>query len=147
MTTDIAAKVFTVGTDRVVPLSETLARAEAVSRVAGITRVANVTGLDHIRIPVVTVSRPNSRSVSVFQGKGSTLDAARASGLMEAIEAFHAERIEAPLIMSSYQDLRLRSRTVDVRQLPRLVTSQFHDHLEILWIAARSLQTTAHVMV
>jgi len=147
MTNDIASKVFTTGTDRVAPLAETLARAEAVSRLAGITRVANVTGLDHIRIPVVTVFRPNSRSVSVFQGKGSTLAAAKASGLMEAIEAFHAERIESPLLMSSYRDLRLRSRTVDVGALPRLVTSQFHEHLELLWIAAGDLQTGASVMV
>jgi YcaO-like protein with predicted kinase domain len=43
----------------------------------GITRIANVTGLDRIGIPVVMVCRPNSRSVSVSQGKGLTLDAAR----------------------------------------------------------------------
>ncbi len=55
----------------------------------GITRIADVTGLDTIDIPVVMVSRPNSRSVSVSQGKGCTLAAAKASGLMESVEGFH----------------------------------------------------------
>ena len=40
--------------------------------------------------------RPNARSLAVSQGKGLTLAAAKASGVMEAIELYHAERI-APL--------------------------------------------------
>ena len=71
----------------------------------GITRVANVTGLDRIGIPVVMVCRPNSRSIAVSQGKGLDLDAARASGLMEAVETYHAERIELPLKLASLRDL------------------------------------------
>ena len=48
----------------------------------GITRLANITGLDRIGIPVVQAIRPNSRSVSTSQGKGESLDAAKASALM-----------------------------------------------------------------
>jgi ribosomal protein S12 methylthiotransferase accessory factor len=57
----------------------------------GITRLGNVTGLDRIGIPVVVAVRPNSRSVSVSQGKGLDLAQAMTSALMEAIEGFHAE--------------------------------------------------------
>ena len=69
----------------------------------GITRVANVTGLDRVGIPVVMVVRPNSRSVAVSQGKGLTVAAAKASGVMEAAELWHAEHITKPLKLASYR--------------------------------------------
>jgi ribosomal protein S12 methylthiotransferase accessory factor len=56
-----------------------------------ITRPGNITGLDRIGIPVAVVVRPNSRSVSVSQGKGLELPQSMASALMEACEGFHAE--------------------------------------------------------
>ena len=59
----------------------------------GITRLGNITGLDRIGIPVAVAVRPNSRSVSVSQGKGLDLPQAMASALMEATEGFHAEEI------------------------------------------------------
>lgn len=58
----------------------------------GITRVADVTGLDNLGIPVTMAVRPLARTLSVAQGKGATLAAARVSGAMEAIEAWHGER-------------------------------------------------------
>ncbi|GHH54691.1 YcaO-like family protein [Streptomyces candidus] len=58
----------------------------------GITRVADVTGLDDLGIPVTMAVRPLARTLSVAQGKGATLAAARVSGAMEAIEAWHGER-------------------------------------------------------
>jgi ribosomal protein S12 methylthiotransferase accessory factor len=59
----------------------------------GITRLGNITGLDRIGIPVVVAVRPNSRSVSVSQGKGLDVFQAMTSALMEAIEGFHAEEV------------------------------------------------------
>ena len=76
-------------------------RASAFTAAMGITRVANITGLDCIGIPVVMVCRPNSRSLAVAQGKGLDLEAARASGLMESIEFYHAERIQLPLLLAA----------------------------------------------
>ncbi|MFF9001482.1 YcaO-like family protein [Streptomyces achromogenes] len=58
----------------------------------GITRVADVTGLDDLGIPVTMAVRPLARTLSVAQGKGATPAAARVSGAMEAIEAWHGER-------------------------------------------------------
>src|SRR5476649_1138981 len=69
----------------------TFARVQKLFAPLGITRVANVPGLDCIGIPVVTVCRPNARSLALSQGKGVTLEAARTSGAMEAIELYHAE--------------------------------------------------------
>jgi len=128
------AKCYVRGTHRIVAPSETLARAQRLMPVLGITRIANVTGLDIIGVPVVMVCRPNGRSLSVGQGKGLDLDAARASGLMESIESFHAEHILLPLKLASYEDLRYTHRVVDIRQLPQIERSPFHAVLPILWI-------------
>ncbi|WP_318764699.1 YcaO-like family protein [Agrobacterium fabrum] len=57
----------------------------------GITRVGDVTGLDIIGIPVWFAARPNSRGLSVSQGKGLFADQARLSAIMEAIEGAVAE--------------------------------------------------------
>jgi ribosomal protein S12 methylthiotransferase accessory factor len=105
----------------------------------GITRIANVTGLDRIGVPVVMVCRPNSRSLAVSQGKGLTLDAAKASGVMEAIELYHGERIELPLKLGSVRDLGATHRLVDLDGLPRRSDSRFHFDLPILWIEGRNL--------
>ncbi|MFT7675957.1 MAG: YcaO-like protein with predicted kinase domain, partial [Gammaproteobacteria bacterium] len=99
-------KTFMNGALLCVEPSKTLERVMPWMSYMGITRIANVTGLDRIGIPVVMVCRPNSRSVAVSQGKGLTLDAAKASGLMESVESWHAERIEHPLKLSSFADLR-----------------------------------------
>lgn len=105
----------------------------------GITRVANVTGLDTIGIPVTMVCRPNSRSLAVSQGKGVTLDAARASGLMESVELFHAERITHPVRLASLDELRFTSPVVDLRSLPRPEGSRFTAQQRILWIEGSDL--------
>lgn len=99
----------------------TVARVEPFFPAMGITRIANVTGLDTIGIPVVMVSRPNSRSLAVAQGKGMTLSDARASGVMESVETFHAERIEQPLLYSSYMELKDSRPTLDIARHGHLI--------------------------
>ncbi|WP_211099739.1 YcaO-like family protein [Azospirillum agricola] len=110
----------------------------------GITRVANITGLDRIGLPVVAVYRPNARSVAVSQGKGVDLTAARVSGLMEAIESWHAEHPDMPLRLASLAELSERAAggafaVIDVSGLPRLSVSGFHAHKPILWCEGRDL--------
>src|SRR5579871_4345661 len=80
------AKAFRLGTHRTYCPDETVRRVAPFLRALGITRVANVTGLDYLDIPVVMSVRPNSSNLSVYQGKGITLDAAKASAVMEAYE-------------------------------------------------------------
>jgi YcaO-like protein with predicted kinase domain len=122
------------GTHRIIDPGETAKLAWKHAPTFGITRVANVTGLDTIGIPVIMVCRPNSRSVSVSQGKGLTLDAARASGLMESIELYHAETIDLPTRYASYDDLRSRYRCADVATLPRLTSTIFSTSQPLLWV-------------
>jgi ribosomal protein S12 methylthiotransferase accessory factor len=78
----------------------------------GITRLGNITGLDHVGIPVAIAVRPNSRSVSVSQGKGLVLAQAMASALMEACEGFHAEEI-GPCLVAAYRTLAASATVVD----------------------------------
>lgn len=59
----------------------------------GITRVANITGLDDIGIPVYIAIRPNSKSLSVAQGKGISHELAKLSAIMESIEVWYAENM------------------------------------------------------
>jgi len=134
-------KGFTQGTHRLIAPEETLARVEKLLPVLGITRIANVTGLDKIGIPVVMVCRPNSRSVSVSQGKGVSLAAAKASGVMESIESFHAERVAHPLRLGSHEDLRYGEAMIDVAGLPRPADSLYTPFARLLWIAGRDLFT------
>ncbi len=140
-------KRFRHGTHRLVAPAETVTRVRRLMPVLGITRVANVTGLDRIGIPVVMVCRPNSRSLAVCQGKGLDLAAAEASGLMEAVEHYHAERITLPVKLASYNDLRFRHQIADLAELPRVAVSSFHPDLRLLWIESRDLATGAPVWV
>jgi YcaO-like protein with predicted kinase domain len=136
---DAALKRFRSGTHRAVPPEETVRRVSGFKQAMGITRVANVTGLDVIGIPVVMVCRPNARSLSVSQGKGLSLAAAQASGIMESIELYHAERITLPLKLATHDELRFTHRMVDVDALSRPPEGCFRDDLRLLWIEAVDL--------
>jgi len=105
----------------------------------GITRVANVTGLDSVGIPVVMVSRPNARSVSVSQGKGSTIAAARVSGLMESIEGFHAEHLGLAVRLVSCRELFSTDPDVIPEAFPRIEGTELDRNISIPWVLADEL--------
>jgi len=132
-------KGYRHGTHRLVPPEETLERVGRWMPAFGITRLANVTGLDTIGIPVVMACRPNARSLSVSQGKGTSLAAAKASALMEAVELYHAERPRLPLLLASRNDLRYSHRLIDVERIPWVPSSRFHDDHRLLWVEGRDL--------
>ncbi len=135
----ISDKRYRFGAHLLVEPVQTLAMVMPFMPAMGITRIANVTGLDRIGIPVVMVCRPNSRSIAVSQGKGVTLDAAKASGLMESIESWHAERIELPLKLAGRNDLSVNHRLIDIDRLPEMRGSHYQDALPILWIEGTNL--------
>lgn len=107
----------------------------------GITRVANVTGLDYLGIPVVMVTRPNSRTLAVSQGKGIDLDHAKVSGLMETVESFHGERISHPLKLLGHEEIRRDHAVVDPLTLPSVPSSPYDPNLPILWIEGVDLMS------
>jgi ribosomal protein S12 methylthiotransferase accessory factor len=135
----MAGKHYQKGAHLLVDPIETLAKVMPYMSEMGITRIANVTGLDRIGIPVVMVCRPNSHSIAVSQGKGFTLDAAKASGLMESIEMWHAERIELPLKLGNFDDLSLGHPMINIDRLPAKRDSLYHGKLPILWIEGTNL--------
>jgi ribosomal protein S12 methylthiotransferase accessory factor len=113
----------------------------------GITRLADVTGLDRIGLPVFMAVRPNSRSLSVAQGKGVTRDAAVASALMEAVESWHCERVEVPLVYDSYASLSKRARTIEATRLPVIKGNVFEPSSPLLWAEAAEVATDEPVWV
>ena len=127
-----ALKGYTSGTHRTVTPAETLARLKPLLPRMGITRLANVTGLDTIGIPVVMSVRPNSRSLSVSQGKGLDLDAAKAPPQWSRSRAY-TPRGRGPLA-GSYDELRaeqsLRSARAAVSD-----REHFRSSLPMLWMA------------
>jgi YcaO-like protein with predicted kinase domain len=142
-----APKSYRAGTHRLVSPAETLDRVRRFFPVMGITRVADITGLDSVGVPVTAVCRPNSRSVTVSLGKGLDLAAAKASGVMESIEGFMAERIVRPLLLGSFNDLRYSHPLADIGALPRTAESSYHPDLPILWIEGRELLSKAPMWV
>jgi ribosomal protein S12 methylthiotransferase accessory factor len=114
-----AAKGFLEGTHRTRSPRETLDAYMPHMPAMGITRLADVTGLDYIGLPVYLAVRPNSRSVSVSQGKGISADSAKASALMESIEIWHAEYINKPLRVESYTQMKSEAQVLDIADLPR----------------------------
>lgn len=132
-------KGFRSGTERTLSPEQTLARILPLRSMAGITRIADITGLDYIGIPVVTVYRPNSRSLAVAQGKGLDPTAARVSGIMEALEIFHAETISQPLISAGVDDFGPGRRCADVQRLPRLRSRRLQPLPRMRWICGHDL--------
>jgi len=132
-------KAYRTGTDRIIHPVDTIAQVSPFLDEMGITRVSNITGLDRIGIPVVAVCRPNSRSISVAQGKGVTLDAAKASGLMESIESYHAERFQVPMLFASFVEMSEGRNVLDLSRLPLLETSGDPMQECRLWVESESL--------
>src|SRR5262245_52083489 len=145
--TETTPKVLRQGTHRSQSLEYTLNHALRFAPVMGITRVANVTGLDVIGIPVVMVCRPNSRSVAVSQGKGIDLTSARASGVMEATELYHAETITLPMRLATYEEVRYQYNIIEVEELPRPSGSRFHRNLRLPWCQGRDLLNGENVLL
>lgn len=130
-------KRFRRGTHRLATPSETLTRVRPLAVRMGITRLGNITGLDRIGIPVAVAVRPNSRSVSVSQGKGLDLPQAMASALMEACEGFHAEELGAVRV-AAYRDLARSATVVDPAALCA-GTRKFDAADSISWVEGNDL--------
>jgi YcaO-like protein with predicted kinase domain len=125
---DTAEPRYHFGTSRAAAPRDTLRRIAPLLAPAGITRLADVTGLDWIGLPVYQAIRPNSRNISVSQGKGLTRTQAKVSALMESLESFHAEEIAQPAMRATLGDAR-RHLAYDPYTLP--VTAAATDRLPI----------------
>ncbi|GAA2310056.1 YcaO-like family protein [Nonomuraea roseoviolacea subsp. roseoviolacea] len=131
-------KVCLSGTHRVLTPAETLRRIRPLFPVVGITRIADVTWLDEIGIPVHQAVRPNSRTVSVSQGKGLTHDLAKVSAAMESIESWHAERVDPGETTATVADME-RACGYRVRELALEPRHHLWPGLELEWTRASRL--------
>lgn len=85
------------GTHRAIHPSETIKINENKTKIAGITRITEITHLDRIGLPVFSAIRPTSQegSISIYSGKGITIENAKASAIMESFERYSAEKQDA----------------------------------------------------
>ncbi len=133
------AEVSPAGPERAVPVEATLAWLGPKLATMGVTRVGMVTGLDRIGLPVAMAVRPNSRTIAVAQGKGTSVAAAKVAAIMETAEGFHAETLEGPLVRSSAR--ALGAAAVDPERLPRVRSGVDADlgAARLLWVAGVDL--------
>ncbi|WP_170405205.1 YcaO-like family protein [Ruegeria arenilitoris] len=136
---DASQKQYVLDTHRLRDPEQTLQIVKPFLKSMGITRIANLTGLDRIGLPTVMVARPNSRSVAVSLGKGLSLRAAEASGVMEAIESWHAERVQLPQRLARYAELAEEAMVVEATSLPQVTGGRFDPHRNMLWVQGHDL--------
>lgn len=143
-----AGKLDLGGTLRARDAASTLAWIRPLLPRFGITRVANITGLDRIGIPVWICIRPNGRSLSVSQGKGTTSELAQVSAVMESIECHHAEHVRPPDLVASHRTVRRRHDVVAPRRLqPGIRWKAYDDSRPIAWIRGTDLASGEDVLV
>lgn len=132
-------KTYFSGTHRSLPPEETLRRAEACFPQAGITRLADITQLDRVGIPVFQAVRPASRNLSVSQGKGTTVQASKASAVMEAIELWLAEDLShLPMRRATALEMGQVNPQV-LHHLPWRGDATAFQRLPMDWLAVSSL--------
>jgi ribosomal protein S12 methylthiotransferase accessory factor len=134
---DRLRRIALPGTYRIRAPQQTLLTITPVLNDFGITRLADVTGLDVIGIPVVMAVRPLAATLTVSQGKGVTLDLARVSAAMEAIELWHAEYAVPPPAITGAAASELRPG-YDVTHLDRWPGSLLTAQTPLDWIWGRA---------
>jgi thioglycine synthase len=112
-------KTYNNETQRAVPLDTTLARIEPLVPAAGITRVADITNLDRIGIPVFSCIRPTAMdgAITVYNGKGATVEESRISAIMEGIERYSSELHDRRVHLGTCQEMLARGTVIDPRDL------------------------------
>ncbi|MCC2625341.1 MAG: hypothetical protein K0R14_1214 [Burkholderiales bacterium] len=99
---------------------ETLQLLKPICAKIGITRVANITYLDHFYgIFVSNCIRPNSQNLSISQGKGSSIEAATISAIMESIEGYHIENPPAYKFNGTFNACSIKENCVNPNLFPQ----------------------------
>ena len=132
-------KAYHLGTHRTRTPDDTFRQVQPLLKKMGISRFANITGLDRVGIPTYTAFRPQSKSISVSQGKGSSLAAAKISAIMESVETYHAEQLSHPLRYGSINALKDSIPLVDTALLARAGQQTLSSETPIFWIEGQDL--------
>ena len=112
-------KTYNFDTQRAAPLEETLKRIEPKVPAVGITRVADITNLDRIGIPVFSCIRPTAESgaITVYNGKGATVEESRISAIMEGVERYSSELHDRRVHLAPYQEMFAHGQVLDPQEL------------------------------
>ena len=99
-----------------------------------------MTGLDRLGVPVYQAVRPAALSLSVSQGKGATPEAARVSAAMEAIELWHAERLDdLPQVVMTPREMRYANPIPDAALLWDAAEPRRFAGVPLAWLRAEPL--------
>ena len=154
---DIPIKFFK-GTHRVRDPKETIEINEGKLRTAGITRLTEITDLDRVKIPVFSAIRPTAQSggVSVYAGKGATVEQAKASAMMEGFERYSAERQDKDserTFVDTYNNLKKGLSNVDNALdpkdllLPKNYGNENVENSRLEWIEAEDIISEESIYV
>lgn len=149
---DIPIK-FIKGTYRVKDPVDTYDSNEEKLRTAGITRITEITHLDRVKIPVFSSIRPTAQTggVSVYAGKGATVEQARASAMMEGFERYSAEKQDIDqekISISAYNEIKNDS-VLNPRDLllPKSFENQNIEMQKLEWIEAEEIISESPILV
>ena len=149
---DIPIK-FIKGTYRVKDPVDTYDSNEEKLRTAGITRITEITHLDRVKIPVFSSIRPTAQSggVSVYAGKGATVEQARASAMMEGFERYSAEKQDIDqekISISAYNEIKNESvLNPNDLLLPKSFENQNIEMQKLEWIEAEEIISESPILV
>lgn len=148
-TFDRRPKYAASGVERSVPPSTTIRRAAPLMALAGVTRIADITGLDRVGIPNFTSVRPREagEGISYYNGKGVTRAAAQAGAMMEAIERYSAEALNAPVVHASFAQVGAHHKAIDPRTVCVPSEPAAGQDDEMAWLAGFDLLTREAVLV
>jgi YcaO-like protein with predicted kinase domain len=119
--------------------TDVLRKALNLASACGITRITEITRLDIIGIPVVSVARPLSRSVTVHTGKGMTLCAARISAVLEAVEYAYAEQVDVDRAIMMSPGTAYCEFGVAIGDFCPSIGSAIDSDLDVGWLMSKEL--------
>ena len=131
------------GTHRIIPPSETIANNEDKAKIAGITRITEITHLDRIGLPVFSAIRPTSQegSISIYGGKGISVEHAKASALMEGFERYSSEKHDRKTLTGTVNEISSKGKIIDLESLnlPKDFDKDNMDNINLEWNIAHDL--------
>ena len=125
------------GTHRIIPPSKTIENNEEKCKIAGITRITEITHLDRIGLPVFSAIRPTSQegAISIYGGKGISIEHAKASAMMEGFERYSAEKQNENLVTGTISEISSKGNIIDIESLnlPKDFKKENIDSLNLEW--------------
>lgn len=126
---------------------QTLSDLEHIVHKIGISRVSNITYLDHFfGLFFTNCIRPNSKNLSVSQGKGFSLELSKISAIMESIEGYHIERVPPYVFTASFEDKQFQNM-INPNQFCLNAHATKLDKIQFKWRNATELFTGAEVFI